>query len=58
MIIYIHGFGSSALSTKAEKIQNMPLNEPFLALSLSTIPHLAMKTLVPYHQYKDGLKIA
>ncbi len=45
MIIYIHGFGSSARSTKAEKIQNMPLNEPFLALSLSTIPHLAMKTL-------------
>jgi len=45
VILYIHGFGSSALSAKAQKLQTLPFSEPFLAPSLSTIPHLAMQTL-------------
>jgi uncharacterized protein len=45
MILYLHGFGSSAFSAKVSKLQSMPFDEPFLAPSLSTIPDLAIKTL-------------
>jgi predicted esterase YcpF (UPF0227 family) len=45
VILYIHGFGSSAFSAKVIKLKALNLDPIFLAPSLSTIPDLAMQTL-------------
>lgn len=47
MIIYIHGFGSNGLASKASLLRQYCAAQtiPFMAPSLSTIPELAMSTL-------------
>lgn len=47
MIIYIHGFGSSGLATKAKTLRHYCLENKvrFIAPSLPTIPDLAIATL-------------
>lgn len=47
MIIYIHGFGSNGLASKANMLRQYCAKQqiPFLAPSLSTIPTLAISTL-------------
>lgn len=47
MIIYIHGFGGSGCGVKAELFRTYfkSINQPFIAPSLSYVPHLAVKTL-------------
>lgn len=47
MTIYIHGFGGSGCGVKAELFRTYfkSINQPFIAPSLSYVPHLAIKTL-------------
>ncbi|MDT8338344.1 MAG: YqiA/YcfP family alpha/beta fold hydrolase [Sulfurimonas sp.] len=47
MTIYIHGFGGSGCGVKAElfRIYFKSINQPFIAPSLSYVPHLVIKTL-------------
>ncbi len=44
MIIYIHGFASSAFSSKAEKFKEY-FEDEIITISLPTIPNLAIDTL-------------
>jgi uncharacterized protein len=44
MIIYIHGFASSAFGDKAQKFKEY-FDEELIAISLPTIPNLAINTL-------------
>lgn len=47
MTIYIHGFGGSGCGVKAELFRSYfrDTGQPFIAPSLSYVPHLAIKTL-------------
>jgi len=47
MTIYIHGFGGSGCGVKADLFRTYfkSINKPFIAPSLSYVPHLAIKTL-------------
>lgn len=45
MILYIHGFGSSGLGSKAKTLRENLQKELFLAPSLSYVPKLAINTL-------------
>lgn len=45
MIVYIHGFGSSAHGTKALILKELFKKEGFIAPSLSYVPDLAIETL-------------
>ena len=47
MTIYIHGFGGSGCGVKAELFRTYfkKTGQPFIAPSLSYVPHLALKTL-------------
>ena len=54
MIIFIHGFGSSGFSFKADRTREYFEKESVLAPSLSYVPILAIKTLEEIIEY--GLK--
>jgi len=45
MIIYIHGFGSSAQGTKSVILKELLKDKGFIAPSLSYVPDLAIETL-------------
>ncbi len=45
MILYLHGFASSARGTKARLFCSLTCNEPIYAPTLSTLPDLAIESL-------------
>jgi len=59
MIIYIHGFGSHGLGSKANAFRNYfkDRGEAFIAPSLSYIPNLAMQTLEELIESYDDVKL-
>ncbi len=59
MIIYIHGFGSHGLGSKANAFRNYfeGKGEAFIAPSLSYIPDLAIQTLEELIESYDDVKL-
>jgi len=59
MIIYIHGFGSHGLGSKANAFRSyfQDKGEAFIAPSLSTIPDLAIQTLEELIESYDEVKL-
>lgn len=59
MIIYIHGFGSSALGAKATLMKEYfkRVNEDFLVPSLSYVPDLAITTLEDLIESYEDVKL-
>ncbi len=59
MIIYIHGFGSHGLGSKANAFRTYfkSKREPFLAPSLSYIPDLAIQTLEELIMSYESVKL-
>lgn len=59
MIIYIHGFGSHGLGSKAHAFRNYfkDKGEAFIAPSLSYIPDLAIQTLEELIESYDDVKL-
>ena len=59
MIIYIHGFGSHGLGSKANAFRSYfkSNGEDFIAPSLSTIPDLAIQTLEELIESYDDVKL-
>ncbi len=61
MIIFIHGFGSSGFSFKADRTREYyEGKESVLSPSLSYVPHLAIKTLeeiIEYALTKESVKL-
>ena len=59
MIIYIHGFGSHGLGSKANAFRNYfkSKGEAFMAPSLSYIPDLAIQTLEELIESYDDVKL-
>ena len=51
MIIFIHGFGSSGFSFKADRTREYFTNEVVLSPSLTYVPHLAITTLEDIIEY-------
>jgi len=59
MIIYIHGFGSHGLGSKANAFRNYfkDKEEAFIAPSLSYVPELAIQTLEELIESCDDVKL-
>ena len=59
MILYIHGFGSHGLGSKANAFRSyfQDKREAFIAPSLSTIPDLAIQTLEELIESYDEVKL-
>ena len=59
MIIYIHGFGSHGLGSKANAFRNYfkDKGEAFIAPSLSYVPDLAIQTLEELIESYDDVKL-